>query len=98
MTSSLHSMCSLYEKVTKINQNNAAGSVIIDFKLYLAMVYFHNKNFIPQYFFGVIGQNLWIHPYIFYAPASIDRGHIVFGLFGFPQKLLYWPHILIGKS
>ena len=32
----------------------------------------------------------------FYVPASIDRGHIVFGLsvcqFVCPQKLLHWPN------
>ena len=47
MKSSLHSMCSLHEK----NDENLSKhrcrrlrSVIIDFKLYLVMVYFHNKK------------------------------------------------------
>ena len=44
--------------------------------------------------------------HFYYAPASIDRRHIVFGLsvclsvcpFVCPQKLLHWPYILICKS
>ena len=61
----------------------------------------HNGSPWPQReSFEILKEFAGIHP--FYTPASIDRGHIVFGLsvFSFvcPQKLLHWPYLLISKS